>query len=149
MKVSEHQIAFDFSVQPKVSYCSHCHRRLGRPERLSKGLARALATFYTIAEGNTNRQLHLVTDCGFVNSVLTNFQKLQYFSLIERGAESGFWKLTDAGAAFIENRLRVPKKVFLYKKAVVEKSSELVSVQDVMQTAPFWNTKEFYVQGAG
>jgi hypothetical protein len=62
---------------------------------------------------------------------------LRWWGLVERldtedktKKHSGFWRATEKGILFAQNRLQVPKKVYTYNAEVEGFSEELVTIQD-------------------
>jgi hypothetical protein len=62
---------------------------------------------------------------------------LRWWGLVERfetddktKKHSGFWRATERGVLFAQNRLQVPKKVYTYNAEVESFSEELVTIRD-------------------
>jgi hypothetical protein len=46
---------------------------------------------------------------------------------------SGFWRATERGVLFAQNRLKVPKKVYTYNAEVEDFGKELVTIRDCVE----------------
>ena len=65
---------------------------------------------------------------------------LRWWGLVERldtedktKKHSGFWRATESGVLFAQNRLQVPKKVYTYNAEVEGFSQELVTIKDCIE----------------
>ncbi len=135
------QISFDFKPTPptQTAKCNCCGARLeGRWETLSPGLCRTLVKFYEQIKRFDVDALHLQKDCGFTKNEFNNFQKLRYFGLVEKTETAGVWRITADGEVFAENRKAVPKKVFVFRNRVMEKSIERTLVENIVGEKSYW-----------
>lgn len=70
----------------------------------------------------------------------TQFQKLQYFGIIKREKNGHGWKLTWTGYKFLKGKIKLPKKVWVFRNTVVLKEDELISV---FRAQPNWKVTYF------
>lgn len=126
--------------------CGSCGSVLqGRWESLSAGLCRTLVTFYGLVEKSGVNDIQLL-QAGLTVNQTNNFQKLRYFALVAKiDGKSGHWLLTRLGREFVEGRVKVAKKVFVFHNAVQGHSDETISIADAVAENPYWLTKEHYV----
>lgn len=68
-----------------------------------------------------------------------DFCKLRYWGLVEEeiarredGGRAGFWRMTEAGALFVRERVRVPSHVRLYDGRKLGLDGDLVSIRDCL-----------------
>jgi hypothetical protein len=121
-----------------------CHTRFTvRRERLTVGLVKSFIKFYS--ESGADRRANPADVFKTDGTARNNFQKLHYFSLIERTETSGVWQITAEGLEFLQNLLPVSKYVFVANNAVRSRSSEKVLISEAAGDAPFWLKKEDYV----
>ncbi len=100
--------------QQKV--CEHCQAKMVEYKHsFSKALATGLWRLYC-AGGAVN-----IKDLGLTRNQWDNFQKLRYWGLVaqsyrESGTRmNGYWHITEAGTAFIEQGAGVSKSVWTYR----------------------------------
>jgi hypothetical protein len=116
--------------------CAHCggptkEWRHGLSAQLAKILIRVYQ--YTRSHGSTlfrARDLHL----GYAAE--SNLQKLKYWRVIEhrnRDEErAALWHFTETGEKFVRATIRLPKKVWTYRTAIVEYEGEAVYIGDLV-----------------
>jgi hypothetical protein len=74
---------------------------------------------------------------------LTQFQKLQYFGIIEKVKKSMYWRFTLTGYWFLKGAKNLTKKVWVVKSAVIDQEQDLVGIEKVV---PNWKTYVDYLQ---
>lgn len=68
---------------------------------------------------------------GLTKTEYTNFQKLQYWGLVEKLNKGGLWQVTARGREFVAGSVAVPKYVWTYRGKTVRQSGELIFVNNV------------------
>ena len=137
--------------------CECCGAKLtGRNERVSKGLALSLIKFrekvleQSEASGVFVNKVHLSKDLDLSKNEYNNFQKLRYHGLIAhykdkntRAYESGYWLLTKRGNMFCKDELAVPKKIYVFRNRIKDRSIEKIILTDVLkeESIPYWYRK--------
>ena len=66
---------------------------------------------------------------------IADFQKLGYWDLIRKTRKGGFWKLTHKGKRFLNGRIQLPKRVWVFQNKVVLQEDEYVTI---VTTDPRW-----------
>lgn len=70
-----------------------------------------------------------------------DFAKLVYWGLVQEAPKemeitgkrtSGFWKITEMGKAFVEDRLKVPEYMHVYNKRLLRTTGDRVGIRDVL-----------------
>ena len=101
-----------------VEICPCCGQRtIKRRHCLNAILVRALSVL--AAEGNGCAKLREIEP--FLNkSEYNNFQKLQYFGLIEKIPRTRYWKITEVGVNFLNGNTAAPSYVWVRNKMVLD-----------------------------
>lgn len=84
---------------------------------------------------------------GFTTNEYNNFQKLRYWNLIEKGKESGNWKITDQGWDFFFEENSIPIEAITYR-GNVQGYSEEKTIMSVLNCFLPYFTKEDYLKFA-
>lgn len=129
-------------------HCGACGSVLsGRWESLSAGLAQTLIRFYQTVDRSGKNDVHVLKECGLTINAANNFQKLRYFGLVAKvEGKSGHWLITRRGEAFVRNEIRVSKRVFVFRNAIQDRSTETVSIEEAAgDNWPFWHGRRDYV----
>lgn len=125
--------------------CEHCHApTMEYRHTLSRLLGEMLLQLYRFKGQRARlRDLHLP------NSKFANFQKLQYWGLVDRekrdGKYTAYWYLTYAGEQFARVTRRCPKQVWTYRGRWVEFEGQAVLITDLVRD---YNTRVSYAQEA-
>lgn len=107
--------------------CEHCGAKtVEHSHNLNRTLARGLVKLHQAGGGPIHLRL---LDLTYTEQC--NFQKLQYWGLVEMAFKSGEWKLTERGRQFAEGRLSIPKVAWTYRKEVVGHEGIHVLISDV------------------
>lgn len=128
--------------------CTHCGANMkGYWHSLSSGLAHALSKFEQSLLMHNKTALHLPHEADFTHAEYNNFQKLQYFGLVQKhelnGENiSGHWELTETGEKFISGDIDAPARVFTFRNKVEEMSSETVLFQELLEEKPRFDSKQ-------
>ena len=69
-----------------------------------------------------------------------DFAKLEYWGLIEPqkherrdgSTRTGMWRITQLGRDFVEDKMRVPKHIFLYNSQLVGVEHETISIREAL-----------------
>lgn len=125
--------------------CPHCGASMKkRWERLSPGLVAILIEFGKTARNKDRIHLHVSRDLTLSSIQYTKFSALKYFGVVQKGDDSGYWRLTEKGMDFLANRIGLPIEVCIFRNRVCERSEELINIADIMTSSSreYWQ-KEF------
>lgn len=115
--------------EPKLT-CSHCGATICEyRHKLSEGLCKSLIRLYRFGSPAQLRDLNLhYTDAN-------NFQKLQYWNLIEhvRDGEVTKWAITEKGESFVRAVERVNKYCFTYRGAFRRFDGEMLLIREIVE----------------
>ena len=140
-------------MKEEVRYCEACGGKLVRYwHRLTRGLVRALLNFAEFGPGE-HKLLHKGNTKGRLTySQTCNFQKLQYFDLVEKrgeGPHSGLWAITELGWRFIAGAVRVPSSVCTFRADVVEVGDDYVGIRSVKHDPYFLKFDDYVAESEG
>ena len=119
--------------------CKCCNQQVKRYKRKIGNVgARMLIRLYHLPDDFN----HVKEICKGISDTGTNdFSKLLYWGLItqkpnedETKRTSGYWKITDKGAAFVDGRIVVEKYALVYNQKVWGFSDDTASIQDALGT---------------
>ncbi len=139
----------DKYLNREETICPCCNSEVVvRKESLSKGLVDTLVKFYIECRLYAINQLHLQDETDLTKNQYNNFQKLQYFKLVEKTQRVGVWKITEAGVDFIEIGKLIAKNAYVFRNKVVETGGPLVGLIDYKKYLPeeYWNKIENYTK---
>jgi len=124
-----------------IERCPHCNASMKKFwHSLTPGLVRVLVKCYVYASEHDNKfRMH---DLALDHSEYGNFQKLRFHALIAKNKENRVWVITSRGADFLKGEIQIPDKVQTFRNRVVDHSTNLVTVREVMKSEPYWE-KEF------
>ncbi len=137
----------DKYLNREEAICPCCNSEVVvRKESLSKGLVDTLVKFYLECRLYGTRELHLQDETDLTKNQYNNFQKLQYFELVEKTEKSGVWRITRAGIDFIETGKLIAKNAYVFRNKVIETTGALVGLTDYKKYIPeeYWNKIEKY-----
>lgn len=119
------------------SKCHACGTKLKKyKHNLSPALVDTLLRF-TIVHHNLNKEdTHLIKNCNFNSYQNSNFQKLKYFGLVEKGEVSGTWLLTKKGMYFTQNISPCEQYAITFKGNVTELASDVVWLHEYASELP-------------
>jgi len=102
--------------------CDHTH--VVRKRVISTGMAAALVRLYHLSPKAPDGWVHALEWSGKNNS--GDYAKLRFWGLIERKDRrtstdnaSGMWRITDKGKQYAEDRLALPKVLYVYRNRVI------------------------------
>lgn len=103
--------------------------------QINSGMARSLIAMYL--HGPQGQWVHLPTQVGARSR---EEGKLRYWGLVqeqvdvqrEDGGRSGYWRLTDAGRAWVTGQSTVAKYVTVYNNTVLESYGEQITISDAL-----------------
>lgn len=126
--------------------CPHCGANMKIwKHSLTNGLVQILKKFALAIEKKGFNNIHLQNEAVLTSNEYNNFQKLRYFGLVVKTeGESGKWKITRNGLAFLNGKKAIPNKVYTFRNRIVDRSEELVFI-DSVDKDPFYE-KRFYFQ---
>ena len=110
-------------------YCQCC----GAPiikywHNLNKGLCAAMIRIYATARLNPVRISELLN-----HTQVCNFQKLHYWGLVEKGVDSGFWRLTSDGEQFVRGKITQPIKAQTFRGKLVAMHEKKVFIDKIIE----------------
>ena len=117
--------------------CFHCNQKikLARKEVFNKGLCTSLQTaaVHINATGKNDFDIHTLFND---TNAYVNFQKLRFFGMVAHVTKNGVrvrghWLITRNGWAFLHGDQRTHKWVKVQNNRIIERSPELIGVQDV------------------
>jgi len=91
---------------------------------INKPLLQALAQLY-----KHGGMADLQKDLNLTKNQYNNFQKLQYFSLVEKTSISGVWQITKLGIDFVESKKSICFSAFTLGKANIHEDSKIVKAE--------------------
>lgn len=103
--------------------------------QINSGMARSLIAMYL--HGPQGQWVHLPTQVGARSR---EEGKLRYWGLVEEqvevqrqdGGRAGYWRLTDAGRAWVTGQITVPKFVAVYNNTVLRSYGDPINVSDAL-----------------
>ncbi len=103
--------------------------------QINSGMARSLIAMYL--HGPQGQWVHLPTQVGARSR---EEGKLRYWGLVEEqvevkrddGGRAGYWRLTDAGRAWVTGQSTVPKFVAVYNNTVLRTYGDEISITDAL-----------------
>ena len=106
--------------EEKTETCDHCGAKVVEYKHgLNRGIVTALTAFF---EKHALKAADM-SAMGFSYSQRCNWQKLQYWGLVEKAnplsKKGGEWRVTQRGAEFVSGWLRVPHFAVTYRAKVV------------------------------
>lgn len=107
------------------------------PRKLSSALARFLVDIYnlTAAKEPESRWVNVSKDM-IVKSdhhITRDYSILRFWGLLEMDAEgSGKWRITDTGIAFVEGRMVVPQKAYIYNNHCLRLSENFTDIEGAL-----------------
>lgn len=134
----------DLVREQQEGICRHCGSKIqqAHKEVLSKHKLDMLQMAAKhITQNKLPNDFH-VKDAGEDFTDYANFQKLRYHGLVHRVKDSegrykrGHWFITPIGWQFLRGTREFPKYVLVRNNRIVEKSSEMIRVQDVYRSNP-------------
>lgn len=133
--------------------CPHCGASMSRYwHRLSKGLVQTLVKFKMAVIEKQENKIHVPKEVVLTKNEYNNFQKLRYHALVAKSRnakgdhDSGYWVLTRRGNEFLKGLITVPEKVQTFRNKITDRSTNRVSVHDVMrEDAKVWDEKHDFL----
>ena len=120
--------------KPK-EFCPHCKRPyMQNLHTFSKSLAQIILK---VTRNNKEGQpFHLQKDMQLSSNQYANFQKLQYWGLVEKHYEGnkrrgGYWHLTHKAQYLLDGQA-IPKSITTFKSEIVSVSKETVIMKEVV-----------------
>jgi len=126
-----------------LTRCPHCDATMTEYRHsLSAGLIHALAKFY-----KRGSPLNVHKDLGLTTNQWDNFQKLQYWGLVEKfyvdgKRKQGTWLLTQVAIDFLQGKMMLNKSVWSYRGKFVRFDGPLITIDDVDEK---YRQKEDYI----
>jgi hypothetical protein len=108
--------------------CRVCgqHVQLYR-RKINSGMARALVRLYLHNRQNPGMWMDYRDRSAQGES--RNHPYLRFWGLIERGPEAGFWRITDYGRDFVEDRVTVPRAVWHFNNTAYGFTAEQTTIR--------------------
>ena len=103
--------------------------------QINSGMARSLIAMYL--HGPQGQWVHLPTQVGARSR---EEGKLRYWGLVEEqvdvqradGGRAGYWRITDAGRAWVTGQSTVPKFAAVYNNAVLRRYGDEITITDAL-----------------
>jgi hypothetical protein len=125
----------------KGCICPCCGRIVKKnPCNMSKTFAEALRLIYENLNKNPDKKwIHSTSS--FLNFIKGGeLGKLAHWGLIEArpgekadgNKRNGFWTITEKGKAFVENKIKIIRKLYIYNGRVVDQGSEMIGFNKAM-----------------
>jgi len=127
-------------------FCKACYQRCQEyPRKITSSMAYGILLVYkkTLEDGATwiHIEEFFKKNTDISSSIRGDMSKFKFWGLMEKkpgkrddgSKRNGYWRITDAGKAFVEHRLRVPKTAFVYNDEVRKLSDERVSIKDAFK----------------
>lgn len=130
------------------NHCEHCGASLRqRWDRITPGEVEFLIKFRDLVIANNKNLINVPKEMNLSNVEYSDFQKLRYHALIAKhkedgAAKRGWWVLTHRGNQFVKGEIQIPEKVRVFRNRITGYSDYLVDIKKVMQTDPYWDTKD-------
>jgi len=131
-------------------FCPHCHAKIvSYTHSLKSGkLVKALIKFANIVSdtewvGNPGEKI-----VGLTINEYNNFQKLQYWDLVERMHCDGLWSITETGQNFLSGFETVPVNVTTYRGHVTNKSEDLITIRQFLSSPEQYMKRIDYAESA-
>lgn len=126
--------------------CEHCGNLVREyPHKLNKNLVKALMTFAKRLK-DTNGGDFSLDSIGLSHSQQANWQKLQYFGLIERDGDNdrvNKWSITPTGYAFLRGDIAVLDRVNTFNKAIRPNSQAQMKYCKQIVEIGYWNREDY------
>lgn len=114
--------------------CCNQYSKIYR-RQINSGMARSLIAMYL--HGPQGQWVHVPSKVGARSR---EEGKLRYWGLIEEqvdvqrddGGRAGYWRLTDAGRAWVTGRCTVPKFAAVYNNTVLRRYGDPISITDAL-----------------
>lgn len=132
----------------EITKCLHCGASLKQYwHRLTPLLVKSLVKLRAGVVENGENKVYVNKDLELSTTESMNWTKLRFHGMIAKYMENGTWKrgywlLTRKGADFLNGKIEVPVKVKTFRNKVIDHSTELVTVSDVMRSKPYLETIE-------
>lgn len=124
--------------------CEHCgHTTYEYKHKINKPLISALYQLYMKGQP-TNLQKGLILSKNQYN----NFQKLQYFKLVEKVKGTSLWFVTEKGKDFCDGYLSILDTAYTFGKAILQKETDndnFININDYPDIQAHYRTREEYL----
>jgi len=102
--------------------CGECgHKTRLYAHVINKPMVSALAQGYV-----KKKPFNLQQDLKLTKNQYNNFQKLQYFDLVEKVVGTTNWTVTERGKLFLRGEITIENKAFTFGKRVIASSSPMI-----------------------
>jgi|ERR1700679_3642900 len=116
---------------PKGAVCPCCNRFTKTYKRkLNSGMALSLITLYKRFGRNPVRINKELSRGGM--GLAGEYAKLRYWGLLEKTEDTGRWRVTETGEAFVLNQISVPKHVLLRNRKFLGLTGVLITVETAL-----------------
>ncbi len=138
LEVAKHDL-FEKLKHGEAVTCPCCERFAKIYERkIHTTMAKQLIEFYHL--GGYSGYLHIKETVGNKRSGSGDFTKLKYWNLIEKSEQppkpeqksSGWWKITEPGFKFLQNKISVPKYAIVWDDVVLRFSDETTTISEAL-----------------
>lgn len=135
-------------IRGKGAICPACEQPAKVYRRaLNHGMTGFLVRAYAVHGQDWFRATEFLNKEHSTKLLSLEYSKLAYWGFLESsmgvredGGSQGVWRVTRAGVDFIERRTQAPKYVLLYNARLLERSEELVTVDQAL--SKYFNYEE-------
>lgn len=110
--------------------CVACNQKVHLYRRkLNSGMASFLIGLYTLCEGNVNVSFHYSEVIKLIGFPANDYANMIHFGLIEsdESKKAGYFSITLKGILFLQGKLKIPEKIFLYNQKYYGSSPKEIS----------------------
>ena len=129
----------------KIHTCQCCgHTTREYRHKLNKAMITALYQLYRRGVPS-NLQKELV----LTKNQYNNFQKLQYFKLVERVVGTSLWKVTELGNLFCDGSIGIPNTAYTFGKTILSKDvchDDIITIDDYPDIVEHYRKRENYLK---
>jgi hypothetical protein len=130
-------------MKKPIKVCECCGARLIEySHKLNKGMIDSLKKLSEQPNTTAN-----ISKIGLTHNQIANFQKLKYWSLVEKGTTSGVWSLSLCGKHFLWNGMEVPERVITFRDKVVGRSDKNISLP-VVNDRKYMRKEDYLSEGS-
>lgn len=107
------------------------------PRKLSSALARFLIEIYNLTAGRRPDERWIKVSQELIvqsrHHITRDYSILRFWGLLEKKEKEGkVWRITDSGLAFVEGRLVVPQKAYIYNNYCLRLSETVTDIKGAL-----------------
>jgi len=100
--------------------------------KLNSAMAYSLILVAKYFEENPNETSVHVEQYLSKTTRATDFYKLRFWGMIEETDKTSYWRVSQKGFDFVNNKIKAPKKVAIYNNQFIGESEEQTSIVDAL-----------------